>query len=69
MPEALEASSLHGFQCDRQLRLELYSATFALAEKNTSRNGILQLPPEKESRIAVSSIVRAANVMEGTFHD
>src|SRR6266487_6174726 len=48
MPEALEASSLHGFQCDRQLRLELYSATFALAEKNTSRNGILQPPPEKE---------------------
>src|SRR6266436_6114071 len=47
MPEALEASSLHGFQCDRQLRLELYSATFALAEKNTSRNGILQPPPEK----------------------
>jgi RNA polymerase sigma-70 factor (ECF subfamily) len=48
MPEALEASSLHGFQCDRQLRLELYSATFALAEKNTSRNGILQPPLKKE---------------------
>ena len=48
MPEALEASSLHGFQCDRQLR-QTYSPTFALAEKNTSRNGILQLPPEKET--------------------
>src|SRR6266511_1167166 len=32
MPEALEASSLHGSQCDRQLRLELYSATLALAD-------------------------------------
>jgi len=39
-----------------------YSPTFALAEKNTSRNGILQLPPEKENRIAVSSIVSAGNV-------
>jgi hypothetical protein len=35
---------------------------FALAEKNTSRNGILPLPPEKENRIAVSSIVSAGNV-------
>src|SRR6266550_1147844 len=32
MPEALEASSLHGFQCDRQLRLELYSARKTQAE-------------------------------------
>src|SRR5258706_12499494 len=33
MLEALQARSLHGFQCDRQLRLELYSATFALPRK------------------------------------
>src|SRR5438094_10081080 len=56
------------FRCDRQLRLELYSATFALAEKNTSRNGILQLPPEKKrNRIPVSSIVSAGNVIEGNL--
>ena len=65
MPEALEASSLHGFHCDRQLRLELYSATFALAEHKP--NGILQLPPEKEARIAVSSIVSTENVIEGNL--
>jgi len=30
MLEALEASSLHGFQCDRQLRLELYPANLCI---------------------------------------
>jgi hypothetical protein len=48
----LEASSLHGFQCDRQLRLELYSATLALAEKTAK--GILQLPPEKRGTASLS---------------
>lgn len=32
---------------NRQLRLGLYSANLCIAEKNTSRNGILQPPPEK----------------------
>src|SRR6516165_2860294 len=47
--------SFHRRSCDRRAfetgfrrtRFDRYSATLALAEKNTSRNGILQPPPEK----------------------
>src|SRR5215831_12288210 len=48
MLEALEASSLHGFQCDRQLRLELYSATFALPRKTRAETVFCSRSLKKE---------------------
>src|SRR6266487_4615119 len=65
MLEALEASSLHGFQCDRQLRLELYSATFR--EKHEQKRYFAAAALKKRNRIPVSSIVSAGNVIEGNL--
>src|SRR5438876_7768867 len=48
MPEALEASSLHVFQCARQLRLELYSATFAWPRKTRAETVFCSCRLKKE---------------------
>src|SRR6266511_3047500 len=48
MPEALEASSLHGFQCDRQLRLELYSATLPWPRKTQAETVFCSCRLKKE---------------------
>src|SRR5438094_3350663 len=65
MLEALEASSLHGFQCYRQLRLELYSATLHCREKHEQKRYFAAAALKKRNRIPVSSVVSAGNVIEG----
>jgi hypothetical protein len=51
--------SLHGFQSDRQLRLELYSATLALLKKTRAETVFAAPALKKRIRIPVSSIVSA----------